>query len=105
MGLFRQDKWKTKLENLDDRVEKLERELRALALEWENTYDKMRSMMGRMAKRAERMHDEAEQHGELTPANFGLSPQERVILSHLPPAQRAVQEGILRRRRQTNGGQ
>jgi len=103
--LFRQDKWKTRLTDLEEKVQKLQLQVRALELEWENTYDKMRSMMARQAKRAERMHDEAEQAGVLAPIGDALSPQERVILSHLPPAQRQVQEGILRRRRQTNGGQ
>jgi len=102
--LFRQDKWKTRLTDLEEKVQKLQLQVRALELEWENTYDKMRSMMARQAKRAERMHDEAEQSGVLAPIGDALSPQERVILSHLPPAQRTVQEGILRRRRQTNGG-
>jgi len=102
--LFRHDKWKTRLSELEEKVIKLQLQVRALELEWENTYDKMRSMMARQAKRAERMHDEAEQAGVLAPIADALSPQERVILSHLPPAQRQVQEGILRRRRQNNGG-
>ena len=102
--LFRQDKWKTRLNDLEEKVSKLQLQVRALELEWENTYDKMRSMMARQAKRAERMHDEAEEVGALAPGGRELSAQERVILSHLPPAQREMQAGILRRRRQQNGG-
>jgi hypothetical protein len=104
MGLFRHDKWKTRLEELDEKVTKLQLQVRAMELEWENTYDKMRSMMARQAKRAERMHAEAEEAGALAPIPEALSPQEKVILAHLPPAQRMAQEGILRRRKQQNGG-
>ncbi|HEX8797956.1 MAG TPA: hypothetical protein VF772_05050 [Terriglobales bacterium] len=79
--------------------------MRSLQLEWENTYDKTRHMMSRIAKRAEAMHTAAEERGELAPGIETLSAQERVILGHLPPAQKAVQEQILRRRKQQNGGQ
>lgn len=102
--MFGTTKFEKRLAELEEKATKLEREVRSIQLDWENTYDKMRNMMSRIAKRAEAMHEKAEERGELFPGGDTLSPQERVILGHLPPAQRIVQEGILRKRRQQNGG-
>ena len=92
-----------RLSTAEEKLEKLEREIKSIQLDWENTYDKMRSMMGRMAKRAEAMHQDAEERGELHNGNSGFSPEELIILSHLPPVQRAHQEKILRRRKMMRG--
>jgi hypothetical protein len=94
-----QERFEKRLRELEEKAEKLERDIRSIALDWENTYDKMRHMMGRIAKRAEMMHQEAEERGDLHPSEMGISPQEQLILSRLPPAQRKYQEDILRRRR------
>ena len=94
-----------RLSEAETKLERLEREIKSIQLDWENTYDKMRHMMGRMAKRAEAMHAEAEERGDLHNGNVGWSPEELSILSRLPPAQRKYQESILMKRRQLRGPQ
>jgi len=91
------EKRERRLRELQERCEKLERDMHALKLDWENTYDKVRQMMGRIAKRAEMLHDEAEKNGRLYPsepsADAPNSPAEA-----LTPRQRALQHQILTRR-------
>jgi hypothetical protein len=89
-------------EKLEEDLLRLKRDFLELQLEWTNTYDKIRTMMGRIAKRAEvvQRFDEAPAE-EVGPA---INANELLILNRLPPAQRAVQERILRNRRHMNGG-
>jgi len=49
-GLARQKK----LQDVEERLEKLERELKAIQLDWSDVYDKIRRTMGRIVKRAEK---------------------------------------------------
>lgn len=57
-GMNLADKSAKRVRELEDRVENLERQHRAMLLEWESTYDKLRSIVARMAKREQR-EDEA----------------------------------------------
>src|SRR5262245_21235644 len=43
------------LTDVSARLETLERQFKNLALEWESTYDKLRGIAARIAKRAERL--------------------------------------------------
>lgn len=45
--------------SLEERVEKLEREVEALDLEWSEMYDRFKRLLAGMAKRAERMEKAA----------------------------------------------
>jgi len=110
MGLF--DAFATRkalkrLEELEDRCERLERDVKSVRLEWENSYDKLRILMGRVAKRAEMMHEKAESEGKLYPEAED-TPQDTTIVpspvwARLTPAQKRVQMQILARRK-PNGG-
>jgi len=87
---------------LEERVQKLEREMHSLQLDWENAYDKLRQMMGRISKRAEQLHDAAESAGNLYPSDE--SPSDGLpegVPRTLTARQTAVQRAILARR---NGG-
>lgn len=89
-------------EQLEDDLRKLKRDFLELQLEWTNTYDKLRTMMGRVAKRAEiveNAHSDASQPG----GEPEFSANEQLFLSRLPPRQRQIQSAILLRRR-VNGG-
>jgi len=50
-----------RFDELADKVARGERQVRALELEWESTYNKLRAIVARLNKRAEReeAHDEA----------------------------------------------
>jgi len=85
-----------------ERVETLERDMRNLRLDWETTYEKIRTLMARLAKRADSLSTAAEagQPGESEqPSETGaLSPQ----FARLTPRQRQIQIQIMQRR--GNGG-
>lgn len=109
MGIF--DRFRTetpqeKLLKIWERVEILEREMKNLRLEWENTYDKLATMAARTARRAEKMHNLAEADGRLAPNDdhAALTAQEMLTLDRLGPAQRRIQMQILQRRKAVNGG-
>ncbi len=77
---------------LEHRCEDLERHNKALRLEWEETYDKVRRSMSRISKR---VAVDAKEAAEPFVANEAPEPQ-----SGLDP----ISEGILRRRGSFSGG-
>jgi hypothetical protein len=83
---------------IQDRLEKLERAMKTLNLEWEDAYDRLKHMMSRVAKRAARM-EEAEQG---TVVEHGVR-----VPNPLNPRLAAIQQKILERRAglKTNGGE
>jgi len=103
---FPQETDKEKYLKLWERVETVEREMKNVRLDWENAYDRLHTMMARTAKRAAKMHDQAEDEGLLAPGGEKIvySPQDQIILNRLGPAQRRIQEQLLAKRRAANGG-
>jgi uncharacterized protein YaaN involved in tellurite resistance len=97
------EKTQATLLEIVERQQKLERDIKSLQLEWENSYEKLRSLMGRVARRAQVMHDEAESEGKLAsqPEN-GPESAAMPLLSHLTARQRMLQSQIMARRK--NGG-
>jgi len=95
-----------RLDAIEDRFQKLETSMKALQLDWDNAYERLHSMMGRVARRAqvaskaEQMHDYAESQGSLAPLPL---PEEQIAQAYLTPRQRQLQMSILSRRRQLNG--
>lgn len=84
-----------------ERVAKLERAYRELELDWNNTYDKLRTMMARIAKRAEfvQNHERPQDpEGSDLPTDSSVSP----LWSKLTPRQKQIQQQVLQRR--ANGG-
>lgn len=83
-----------------DRQEKLERDMRALELDWENTYDKLKTMMQRVAKRHEAVVRLEEQHTERAATAIDTSggPSNGSGGRLLTPRQLEVQQQVLRRR-------
>ena len=106
MAWWKSQTFAERLAVVEAKISKLESEHRSLMIEWENTYDKMRAVLMKVSRRAEALHTEAEERGDLFPGRETLSESEQAILSHLPPAQRGIQLDILRRRKQVarNGG-
>ena len=51
--MFESFKAHRKLKDLDERLSTVEREMKALKMEWEDTYDRLRRVVQRVAKRAE----------------------------------------------------
>jgi hypothetical protein len=52
--LFRYFRALTRLSDLEDRVETLERGQKGLELEWSDTFDNLRRVLGKISKRASR---------------------------------------------------
>jgi hypothetical protein len=95
MGVFRNIKATGELAQVQDDCAKLKRDFQALELEWSNMYDKLRRMMQRIAKRAE-IAEKLQESNENEPQELDLpSAGHAGILS---PAQRRVQQAILRER-------
>jgi hypothetical protein len=106
--LFSHDKSSKRVKELEERCERLERDMRGLKLDWENAYDKLRILMGRVAKRAEKMHEEAEDAGLLHPSSEAGPESAQIPLSptwsRLTARQKTVQLQVLQRRAGLNGG-
>jgi hypothetical protein len=92
--VFETFKAKKRLLALEERIDTLQREFRALQLEWEDSYDKLRHMMGRVSKRAEQMHDKAESSLQLFPGE----PEATNGGNALTPGQLAANARIMARR-------
>jgi hypothetical protein len=100
LGLFRQKLTKestAQIEELEERVRKLEMRYKELALDWENAYDRLKCMMGRIAKRAEKLHDDAEDAGRMYPEP-APGPADGSMHGPLTARQKSIQQQILRRR-------
>lgn len=102
-----EEKLSRRIKELEETIDKLERRIKALELDWENAYDRLHSLMGRVSKRAqiaakaEEMHEYAESQHSLTP----LSPDETAMMSRMSPRHRTIQAQIMARRRAAmNGG-
>jgi len=87
------------LQDLEQRFGELEHDFKMLKLEWEESYEKIASMLRKLGRRAEAIQKEAD--GGRTP----LSPEEEALVvdgNHTPqflsPRQRALQQQVLRRR-------
>lgn len=69
--MFERFKVAKRLGELEERQEKLERDFKRLELEWEDTYDRVKRLFHRVAKRAQRMEGpdagDSEAAGDLGP--------------------------------------
>ena len=78
MWPFRQKEPSRALRQLADRVDELEHQVKSLDLEWSDTYDKLRHIMGKIVKRDARMQEQtAQEASEVLPAPGG-APDPRV---------------------------
>jgi hypothetical protein len=78
-----------------DRLETLERTVKGLRLEWEDAYDKMRTLTARFVKRAQRI----EQHEEEEQQESGSPTGSPTVARTLDP----ISQRILDRRRRLFG--
>ncbi len=99
--MFESFRVRRRVQELEDDFAKLRRDYNSLELEWNNTLDKLRAMMGRIAKRAEVAEKAAQpsssEEAGATPPAAGAR--------FLTPRQLQIQQQILRRRANGNGGQ
>lgn len=86
-----------RLLKLEEGFEKLRRQMAGLELEWTDTLDRVKRLMGRIAKRAELVerHEEAEAGSELR------DPTQALRTPGLSPSQSLIQQRILARRNRT----
>jgi len=93
---------KKAFESLSERVTALERTSKQLDLEWSNTYDKFRSILGRIAKRHDRLKEaEGDGAGSQEDASGLPSPSglgEASSSLPLTPRQISAQQRILAQR-------
>jgi hypothetical protein len=105
---FSTKKAQERLTDLEERVKELERHKKSLEMEWELAYDKLHKMLGRLSKRTEMMHENAETEGRLHP---NAADSENAIIattptwSKLSPRQKQIQMQVLQRRRMNGGAQ
>jgi hypothetical protein len=93
---------KRRVSDLEEEVSKLKRKFAELELDWNNTYDKMRSMMGRIAKRADVVDNAARTE---RPESEGVDREGLTtspLWSKLTARQKQIQMQVLNRR--ANGG-
>lgn len=94
------EKEQARLDAFEETLKTLERRVKGVELDWELAYDKLHVLMGRIAKRAEKLHKEAESEGRLAP----LGDDETTVppvpdrFGQLTARQRQIQASILRRR-------
>ena len=99
-GVFDAHKALSKVKELEDRFDKIQRDFKALELDWASAYDKQLRLMQRIAKRheavikAEDARTAQEAGSELTEASLPAS---------LSPRQRLIQAQLMQRRA-ANGG-
>jgi predicted Zn-dependent protease len=107
------EKQQKRLVSFEERISDLERRMKAIELEWELAYEKLHTYLGRIAKRAEKLHNEAESAQRLAPLdeeetsveelsaqNGGISP----TWARLTAKQKHIQQQILSRRARMSGG-
>ena len=75
-------------DELDDRLARVERDMRHIELEWESTYNKIRSILARLSKR-----DERDQPVGPRPATTGQSNGAEPALTEDHPAMRVHRGG------------
>lgn len=95
-------RYEKRLKVVEERQDEFARQMRALELEWDETYDKIRTLFARIAKRAERSSkagDDATTESSLDPT---VSSSEQP--SGLSSRAQLIQQQILARRRRINGG-
>ena len=94
------------LEVLEERMDKLDSAFKSLQLDWENAYDRLHQLMGRVSKRAEiarkaeEMHDAAEDAGQLHNGDVEIAGNSAIFLS---PRQKQLQYQILKSRTRKAG--
>lgn len=93
---FGQSKDSRKSSDLEERLEKAERTLRSLDLEFSTLYGKVRAALGRIDKRASII--EAQQEPEGADGEESAAPLPAPEGVYLSPAQARLNEQILRRR-------
>lgn len=94
MGLLSNYRLAKRVAELEDRLETAERHVKLLRTEWDDYYDKMRVVMARVVKRAERVEQSEQPEESSAPA----APPETGNGRLLTPSQLAIQQRILRRR-------
>jgi hypothetical protein len=67
--------------DLLERIDALERGHKRMRLEWEETYDKVARMMGRIAKRAKLDETREDAPGSTIPGGMGADPMSQAILA------------------------
>jgi hypothetical protein len=87
--------------NLRERVDALEIAMRRLEEDWTEVYGKFRTMQLRIAKQVQRLEEDSPQ-GEPQGAEGEATPPER--FGSLTPRAQKIQNEILARRGQKNGG-
>lgn len=69
--------WSRRADDTEERLERLERAIRDLQVDWDQTYEKFRNLNLRFAKREKREFPPPQQPGE----DDGLDPVSRAILA------------------------
>ncbi len=103
--MFSGKKQRSEPEDTTERLERLEKQVKMLEIEWNETYDKFRQLHMRVAKRVQRL-DEAEAEEAAAATVEGEEVISSGVPSTLSTRARTIQQQILERRnRLQQGGQ
>jgi len=103
------DTWKLKkrIEELEDTVLKLSRQVTAVQLEWQDSLQRLNTLLARFAKATQRARELSEQEGaQGAEGGDRVSPETSPRLATLSPRARLIQQQIEERRKlrpQTGG--
>ncbi len=92
-----------RLKQLEDGMENVERALKRIQLEWEDTYDKLRVLMQRIVKRAQRIEELQESPPERQPENGAGEAEQEPSASSLSGRAAEINQRILARRNRLSG--
>lgn len=98
--MFGLTKYEKRLKAVEERQDGFSRQMAALQLEWDETYDKIRTLFARIAKRQER----AAKDGVQESSTEQPTQEEIPGIAGLTGRAAQVQQQILARRRRINGG-
>lgn len=97
--MFGLSKYEKRLKALEEHQDEFRRQMSALQLEWDETYDKVRTLVARLVKRDER----AAKASNSETSSPEVTHEEQQSIPGMSRAQ-LVQQQILARRRRINGG-
>jgi hypothetical protein len=101
--VFHRRKERLEPEDTTTRLERLEKTVKMLEIEWNETYDKFRQLHMRVAKRVQRL-DEAESQEDTGHVAETPGDPSSGLPSNLSPRARVIQQQILERRNRLQKG-
>jgi len=92
-------------EDLRERIEKLEKRMQGIDIEWTDVYDKFRNLHLRVARRVKVLEESSSQEEPQGEESEATPEAQSPMFTSLSPRAQEVQRQILQRRNRGNGGE